>query len=252
MDRPYGFFEVEVTTPKDLLYPIIQSRVKIQDGYRTMAPLGNWTTVLSSTEVYNAIDNFGYQFKILRGFLFDRAIVYDKYVDYFNNIKSNTPKDNPMYLISKLLMNGLFGKTGQDYRFVESKLINNEALLNLIQDANIEVISTTEITDDLNFVSLFNKDKYNNNTAVPSTYNGCIAHASEITSAARVEMSLVIKYLIKNNYTIYYMDTDSFFIDRPLPDHLVSPSELGKYKLEHIYKEAIFLAPKVYAGITLR
>lgn len=136
MDRPYGFFEVEVTTPKDLFYPIIQSRVKIQDGYRTMAPLGKWKTVLSSTEIYNAIDNFGYQFNILRGFLFERDIVYDKYVDYFNNIKSNTPKDNPMYLISKLLMNGLFGKTGQDYRFVETRLINNDSLLNFIQDIN--------------------------------------------------------------------------------------------------------------------
>lgn len=79
------------------------------------------------------------------------------------------------------------------------------------------MISSTEITDDLNFVSLFNKEKYSNNTAIPSSFNGCIAHASEITSAARVEMSLVIKYLIDNNYTIYYMDTDSFFIDKPLP-----------------------------------
>lgn len=54
-----------------------------------------------------------------------------------------------------------------------------------------------------------------------------------------------------NNYTIYYMDTDSLIIDRALPEHLVSSTELGKYKLENVYKEAVFLAPKVYAGITL-
>lgn len=155
-----------------------------------------------------------------------------------------------MYLISKLLMNGLFGKTGQDYRFNECILVNNDTLLQLIQNENIEVISVTEIGTDLNFVIYFYKEKFSNNSATPHSFNGCIAHASEITSAARVEMSLVIKYLIDNKYTIYYMDTDSFFIDKPLPDHLVSPTELGKYKLEHIYKEALFLAPKVYAGIT--
>nr|YP_010170410.1 DNA polymerase type B [Phanerochaete carnosa]QRZ60392.1 DNA polymerase type B [Phanerochaete carnosa] len=250
MNRPYGFFEVEVTTPKDLFYPIIQTRINTSEGYRTVAPLGTWTTVLSSTEMYNAIDNFGYSFKINRGFLFERDIIYDKYVDHFNNIKSNTPKDNPMYLISKLLMNGLFGKTGQDYRFNETRLISNDNLLLLIQNKDIEVISNTEIGIDLNFVVYFDKAKYKINSASPRSFNGCIAHASEITSAARVEMSLVIKYLIENNYTIYYMDTDSFFINKPLPDHLVSHNILGKYKLENIYKEAIFLAPKVYAGIT--
>lgn len=242
MGRPYGFFEVEIESPKDLFYPILQTRVQTSEGFRTVAPLGSWKSVLSSTEIYNAIDNFGYNFKILKGFLFERDIIYNKYVDYFNKIKSTTPKDNPMYLISKLLMNGLFGKTGQDYRFNESRLVNNDTLLNLIQNKTIEIISNTIIDEDLNFIVLFDKEKYSNNSAIPSSFNGCIAHASEITSAARVEMSLVIKYLIDNDYTIYYMDTDSFFIDKPLPDHLVSNTELGKYKLEHIYKEAIFLA----------
>lgn len=82
-DRPFGFFEVEIESPDNLIYPILQTRVKTPDGFRTVAPLGSWTDVLSSSEIYNAMDNFGYKFKILRGVLFDRAIVYDKYVDYF-------------------------------------------------------------------------------------------------------------------------------------------------------------------------
>lgn len=31
---------------------------------------------------------------------------------------------------------------------------------------------------------------------------------------------------------------------------MVSSNELGKFKLENNYKETLFLAPKVYAGIT--
>lgn len=138
-EYPYGFFEVEIDTPKDLLYPILQTRVKTSEGFRTVAPLGNWTGVYSSTELFNAAKNFGYRFKVKRGVLFERDIVYSKYVDYFNKIKSTTPKSDPMYLISKLLMNGLFGKTGQDYKFNESRLVNNDTLMLLIQNKNIEV-----------------------------------------------------------------------------------------------------------------
>ena len=250
-NRPYGFFEVEITTPTDLKYPIIQTRVKTKDGYRTIAPLGTWRDVLSTIEIYNAMDNFGYKFKVLRGYVFDETdIIYDKYVDYFNNIKCNTPKSDPMYLTAKLLMNGLFGKTGQDYKFNDNIIVNNDDLLKLIQDKNIEVISFTELSNDSNLVTFFNKGKYSNNLNLLNSYNGCIAHASAITAGARTEMSLVIKYLMENNYIIYYMDTDSLIVNKPLPEHFVSNFELGLFKLENIYKEAVFLAPKVYAGIT--
>lgn len=250
-DRPYGFFEVEITAPEGLFYPILQTRVETMDGYRTVAPLGNWTDVLSSSEIYNAMDNFGYKFKIHRGFLFERDVIYGNYVDHFNKIKTTTPKDNPMYLISKLLMNGLFGKTGQDYKFSDTRVVSNEMLMKFIQDKTLEVSSITDLGNDQILISLFDKEKYSNNKlSLLNSFNGSIGHASEIAAGARINMSLTIKYLMENNYTIYYMDTDSFFIDKPLPDHLVSNSELGKYKLENIYKEAVFLAPKVYAGIT--
>ena len=38
------------------------------------------------------------------------------------------------------------------------------------------------------------------------------------------------------------MDTDSFVVNKPLPDWMVSKNELGKLKLEHIVKEGVFLA----------
>ena len=114
--RPYVFCEVEVIAPDYLEYPILQTRVKTKDGVRTVAPLGTWTGVYSSTEIYNAMDNFGYKFRIIRGYLFDTVIMFEEFVNYFNGIKSNTPKDNPRYYIAKLIMNSLYGKMGQDYK----------------------------------------------------------------------------------------------------------------------------------------
>ena len=64
----------------------------------------------------------------------------------------------------------------------------------------------------------------------------------------------MLEYLchnLKNNpeYTLYYSDTDSIDIDKKLPAEFVG-SDLGKMKLEHIFDEAAFLAPKVYGGKT--
>jgi DNA polymerase elongation subunit (family B) len=52
----------------------------------------------------------------------------------------------------------------------------------------------------------------------------------------------------KNNpdYILYYSDTDSIYISKPLAKHLVNSKVLGKMKLEYVLKKAIFLAPKMY------
>jgi hypothetical protein len=70
--------------------------------------------------------------------------------------------------------------------------------------------------------------------------------ASAITSGGRIWMSL-----LKNNpnYNLYYSDTDSIVIDQPLPSKLLG-NEIGLFKLEYILKDAVFLGPKIYAGIT--
>ena len=39
----FGVFEVEVIAPDNLYYPVFQTKVKTESGYRTIAPLGNWT-----------------------------------------------------------------------------------------------------------------------------------------------------------------------------------------------------------------
>jgi DNA polymerase elongation subunit (family B) len=54
--------------------------------------------------------------------------------------------------------------------------------------------------------------------------------------------------IFKNNlkFNLYYTDTDSIYIDKPLSNELINSKILGKMKLENIIKKAIFLAPKVY------
>jgi hypothetical protein len=59
------------------------------------------------------------------------------------------------------------------------------------------------------------------------------------------------KFKTRNDFNLYYSDTDSIDIDKDkaLDPKFIGP-ELGKMKLEHIFDDAIYLAPKVYGGIT--
>jgi DNA polymerase elongation subunit (family B) len=52
------------------------------------------------------------------------------------------------------------------------------------------------------------------------------------------------------NFKLYYSDTDSIYIDRPLDESFISSTILGKLKLENVCKKAIFLSPKVYYLLT--
>ena len=231
--RPYGFFNVEVVAPDNLDYPILQTKFLTKDGLRTVAPLGSWKGVYSSTEIYNAIDNFGYKFKINSGVLFPRTVLFEDFINHFYEMKANSTKDNPRYYIAKLMMNSLYGKMGQSYLLEKHFIVQGSELTNLIQNKSLEISSILELDTDVDnpmaLVSFLNKNLFN----VPKSYKGSISIASEISADARVSMSLIIKYCIENGYIIYYMDTDSLVLDRALPDYFVSNNELGKIKLEH-------------------
>ena len=78
------------------------------------------------------------------------------------------------------------------------------------------------------------------------THNSNIAVASAITAYGRILMSSLLN---STEYEVYYTDTNSIIVDKPLPSELVSDSELGKFKLEYQIEKAIFLAPGVYCAV---
>jgi hypothetical protein len=51
----FGFFYCEITSPDYLEHPILQRRVKTENGTRTIAGLGSWTGWICSSEMDNAI-----------------------------------------------------------------------------------------------------------------------------------------------------------------------------------------------------
>nr|YP_010561577.1 hypothetical protein OSR58_mgp13 [Ganoderma flexipes]UYX56948.1 hypothetical protein [Ganoderma flexipes] len=112
-----------------------------------------------------------------------------------------------------------------------NKLIESNTIKNIIPLSNGKELITfspdSDLMDDLP------ENQRNNNTN--------IAIAAAITAGARVYMSYF------KDVNIYYSDTDSICTDKPFPPKYVGP-ELGQFKLEHVFDEAIFLAPKVWGG----
>jgi DNA polymerase type B, organellar and viral len=194
--------------------------------------------------MYNAM-KYGYKFKILSGYLFDKAYIFKDYISDLYEIKKSHTKDHPMYLISKLLQVSLYGKFGQDYAFYNTVIINDDEIYEY--NENYSIKDTLQLDSNKTLISYLDTNKLNNiDLALKYEFNISIPIASAITAYAR--MANLKMELTKLGYIIFNTDTDSLFVNKPLPNNLVG-KELGQLKLENIFKEIVFLAPKVYAGI---
>jgi hypothetical protein len=243
-ENPFGFFEVEVTSPAKMERPLLQTRVKTKGGYRTMAPLGSWVDMIFSEEM-KEYQKYGYSFKVIRGYLFDKGFIFSDYVNDLYKIKESHKKDEPMYLISKLLMNSLYGRFGMTPNLVEHSILENSLLDKFLSKEDFEIIECLDLKNGKTLISYQSTEV---DQSLERTPNVNIAIAASITAYARVHMS---QFLADPTLQIFYTDTDSIDIKGPLPKHLIGPA-LGQLKLEDIFDEAVFVAPKVYGGLGQR
>lgn len=243
-NKPFGIFEVEVIAPSDIKIPLLQLKYKSNSGKgtRTIAPLGTWTGVYFSDELYNAM-KYGYKVKVLRGYTFKKGNIFTEFVDYLYDLKVKSKKGSSDYTISKLVLNSLYGRLGMNPEIENHKIVNSQQALSIY--AKYRVQNSINLQNGKELISFF--DDFNTSDFKKVNLNISIPISLVVTASARIHMSQ-FKNLKDTN--LYYTDTDSIDIDRPLSDSFVSDTELGKMKLEHEFKEVVFLAPKVYGGIT--
>jgi len=74
--------------------------------------------------------------------------------------------------------------------------------------------------------------------------------SAAVTAYGRIHISKVKLDIINRGGKIYYSDTDSIVTNLKLPQELISPTEIGKLKVEANIKEGIFISGKTYAFIT--
>lgn len=86
-----------------------------------------------------------------------------------------------------------------------------------------------------------NSGKENSSKRWSPPRNSAVQLAAAITACARIYM-----YPLISRDDCYYTDTDSVVLGQPLPEDLISSSDLGKLKLEEKMEKGDFLAAKSY------
>lgn len=141
------------------------------------------------------------------------------------------------------MLNSLYGRTGLNPELSKSKVFTFKEISSPKFDdflLNNEILSQIDLSnDDVSILSY--KSLLDNSSSFLSSN---VALASAITAYSRIHINK-FKYLEGN--VVYYSDTDSIVLNRPLDSSLIS-NNLGDMKLEfkHVHL-GIFLAPKVYA-----
>lgn len=72
-----------------------------------------------------------------------------------------------------------------------------------------------------------------------------VAAGAYVTALARLKLLEGMETAMRQGARIYYCDTDSITIDKPIR-HWGKSKALGSWELEHVFDEAEFLCPKVY------
>lgn len=200
----------------------------------------------------------GYKFK--RGNNIFKNFVLDT---YGKRVSAGLIKNEALKHTYKLILNSLFGRFGM--REIENRVeIVDEFKLNNI-GKNKNVLSIIPLHNTNKFLVVFNtniskeavdlieavnpelkdtdKDKtlnFDRSRGVPSS----VAIAAAITGYAQI-MLMEIKADPDNR--LLYSETDSALVEKPLQDSMVSSTNLGAFKLEHVVVEGIFVKPKLYA-----
>jgi hypothetical protein len=102
------------------------------------------------------------------------------------------------------------------------------------------------LENEKSLISYYKSDPFTENIKIK---NVSIPISTAVTAYARIYTSGFKMLFLKEGITLIYSDTDSFDIDKPLDEKYIG-TKLGQFKLEHVFDESVYLAPKVYGGKT--
>ena len=190
--------------------------------------------------MYNA-QKYGYKFEILRGYKFERGIVFKTYVELLYGLRTQYNKSEPLNYIAKILLNSLYGRFGMSVINTEYNILSKEDFNNLPLDKRETIVETVTLGDKI--LVCFNIESINEFESYIS-----VSIAAAITAYSRIHMS---QFKNNPNIRLFYTDTDSIFTDKDIPEYLIG-KDLGQFKDELKgcqIKKAYFLGIKKYGYV---
>ncbi|TPX36076.1 DNA-directed DNA polymerase [Synchytrium endobioticum] len=123
LGKYFGFVFAEIEAPEEsrLKNPILPMKDAIGN---LITPRGKWCGWYFSEELKYAITQ-GYKIKVSHGYHFQRAKIFNKYVEVFYKAKAN-PQNPTGKIVAKLLLNSLYGKFGMSLDKSQVVIISKE------------------------------------------------------------------------------------------------------------------------------
>lgn len=189
-------------------------------------PVGRFRTTLTTPELLQAIDHR--EIKELGTMaVYEQAPIFARYIDFFykKRVGFKMAKDTAYVFITKLLMNSLYGKFGQQLDQFVPIAEDREHKLNFWSEWD---------ADDqkwLSFKQINGKVEVFDGKA--EAYNSFPAIAAHVTAHSRLLLHLLLSSVPR--YSLFYADTDSLIVDQRGYDavkHLCSNTRLGALHLE--------------------
>lgn len=217
----FGICKVTVEAPNDIDIPLLPHKI----NGKLIFPRGKWTGFYCTPELQKA-EKLGYKIQVHYGYRFKAAKIFRDYIDELFTLKQKSSKDSVDYMVSKLLMNSLYGKFGQ----------RREKQQIIIFPSSTIGLEPVDFMGDLPVYSKKVESKAKH--ILP-------AIASFVTSYARIHLyEKGFEEAIKQGGNIYYCDTDSIITDVKLN----IGNNLGDLadEMPEGIQEGIFLLPKMY------
>lgn len=213
-----GFYHAEADVPSCVNIPALP----VLKDNKLLFPAGSFEGFFTSCEM-EAAERHGAKFKIKRGIIFNvTRPLFDDYIKMLYDMKKAADKESAIYFISKIFLNGLYGKFGQK---PEKETIIKTTYKDAVK---------RELVPYLPELSLYKESRV-------SFAGYLLPHiASWITAKARLKLYDTLNE-VKDPL---YCDTDSVFTNKTLAS---DPTRLGALKFEGEYDKAVFLLPKLYA-----
>jgi len=211
-------------------------------------PIGRIRAVLTSPEIVTVMEH-GSLLECHGLVLYEKAKLFDGYVDHFYKLKSEA-KDNSIRELSKLFLNSLYGKFGQRQLGEITDVTANTLYWSVLESLPIEdnIIYYHDEHESYKVVRMGNKlYKMTGAKQTPGNNSSPII-SSAVTAYARCYLWNMMRTAGLDH--VYYCDTDSLFVDRSGYEALdsaglINNKELGKLKVEGI-GSCVLRGPKDY------
>lgn len=242
--KVFGIFEVDMITNKKLVQAVLPRR----EGLSLKWDLFDIKKQkFNSVDIRRALDK-GYQLtKIYSGIIWTQtAKLFDDYIQKMFKIKQESKKGTSAYTISKLLMNGLYGKQLQRPIKDTTDIIRKESQLEEIRKK--KSVQNYTILDENNVIVVSQKKDLNKTVSKPSQLGSFILAYSRLIMDRY--MDEIDGYTNKENQP-YYTDTDAIQVNSRVDEKLKKfrgTGNLGDLDLDIKGKivRAVYLAPKTY------